>query len=45
VIRFNKGSALFLRQTFPQPTSSYDASMEFVSGDLFGTMNLTVTTR
>jgi hypothetical protein len=45
VIRFNKGSALVLNQTFPQPTSSYDASMEFVSGDLFGTVDLTVTTR
>ena len=28
VIRFNKGSALFLNQTFPQPASSYDASKE-----------------
>jgi hypothetical protein len=43
VIRFNKGSALALNQTFAQP--SYDASMEFVAGDLFGTVDLTVTTR
>ncbi len=43
VIRINKGSALVLNQTFPQP--SYDASQEFVSGDLFGTVDLTVTTR
>jgi hypothetical protein len=28
VIRFNKGSALLLNQTFPQPASSYDASKE-----------------
>ncbi len=45
VIRFNGASALFLNQTFPQPLSSYDASMDFVSGDLFGTVDLTVTTR
>jgi hypothetical protein len=45
VIRFNKGSALFLNQTFPQPASSYDASKEFVAGDLYGTVDLTVTTR
>ncbi|MDQ2939656.1 MAG: hypothetical protein M3R23_03900, partial [Actinomycetota bacterium] len=43
VIRINKGSALVLNQTFAQP--SYNASMEFVSGDLFGTVDLTVTTR
>jgi hypothetical protein len=45
LIRFNKGSALFLNQTFPQPAGTYDAGMEFASGDLFGTVNLTVTTR
>jgi hypothetical protein len=45
VIRFNKGSALFLNQTFPQPASTYNPSMEFVSGDLYGTVDLTVTTR
>ena len=43
VIRINKGSALVLNQTFPQP--SYNASMEFVLGDLYGTVDLTVTTR
>jgi hypothetical protein len=43
VIRINKGSALVLNQTFAQP--SYDASKEFVSGDLYGTVDLTVTTR
>ncbi len=43
VIRINKGSALVLNRTFPQP--SYNASMEFVSGDLYGTVDLTVTTR
>lgn len=43
VIRINKGSALVLNQTFAQP--SYNASMEFVSGDLFGTVDLTATTR
>ncbi|MDQ2942477.1 MAG: hypothetical protein M3R21_02250 [Candidatus Dormibacteraeota bacterium] len=43
VIRFNKGSALVLNQTFAQP--SPNASMEFASGDLFGTVDLTVTTR
>jgi hypothetical protein len=45
VIRINGGTALYLNQTFAQPASSYDASKEFVPGDLFGTENLSVTTR
>lgn len=43
VVRINGGSALFLNQTFMQP--SYDASMEFASGDLNGIANLLVSTR
>lgn len=45
VITINGGSALFLNQTFLQPSSTYSSSMQFVSGDLFGTVDLTVTTR
>jgi hypothetical protein len=45
VIRFNGGSALFLNQTFFQPQSTYIGAQQFASGDLFGTVDLTVTTR
>jgi hypothetical protein len=45
VVTFNGGSALFLNQTFRQPASTYNASFEFVSGDRFGTVDMTVTTR
>jgi hypothetical protein len=45
VVRINKATALGLNQSFPQPLSTYNPSMEFVAGDLFGTIDLTVTTR
>jgi hypothetical protein len=45
VVRFNGGSALFLNQTFFQPASTYIGAQQFASGDLFGTVDLTVTTR
>ena len=45
VARINKGSALVLNQTFRQPTDTYSGAAEFNSGDLFGTLEITVTTR
>jgi hypothetical protein len=45
VVRFNGGSALYLNQTFAQPDSTYNPSMQFAAGDLFGIVDLTVTTR
>jgi hypothetical protein len=45
VVSFNAGSALFLNQTFRQPTGTYSDALEFASGDRFGTVDLTVTTR
>jgi hypothetical protein len=45
VVRVNGGSALFLNQTFRQPDSIYNPAAEFASGDLYGTVDLTVTTR
>jgi hypothetical protein len=43
VVTINSATALVLNQTFLQP--SFNASMEFANGDLFGTLDLTVTTR
>jgi hypothetical protein len=45
VMRINGGSALYLNSTFLQPSTTYDPTAQFASGDLFGTVNLTVTTR
>jgi hypothetical protein len=45
VSRINGATALYLNQAFPQPMSIYDANMEFVSGDLFGAVFLTLNTR
>jgi hypothetical protein len=44
-VTINGATALVLNQTFVQPSSSFDMSNEFVIGNLFGTLNLTVTTR
>jgi hypothetical protein len=44
VATINGATALILNQAFPQP-GTYDPSQDFVSGDLFGTVDLTVTTR
>lgn len=45
VIRINGATALIVNQTFLQPLASFDNAKELVSGDLFGTLSLTVTTR
>jgi hypothetical protein len=46
VIRINGAAALVLNQTFRQPEPpGYDPNFEFASGLLYGTVDLTVTTR
>ena len=45
VARLNKGGALFLNQTFRQPSTTFSQAYEFASGDLFGTVDLAVGTR
>jgi hypothetical protein len=45
VIRINSGTALYLNQVFPQPLASFDASKEFVAGDLFAAADISATVR
>jgi hypothetical protein len=46
VIRINGAAALVLNQTFRQPDPpGYDPNLEFTSGLLYGTVDLTVSTR
>ena len=45
VIRQNKGAALLLNQVFPQRVGHESGPQEFAAGDLFGVVDITVTTR
>lgn len=45
VIRQNKGAALLLNQVFPQRVGYVNGAQDFDGGDLFGVVDLTVTTR